>query len=92
MPVKGVGRFGNEVRVAAHVSGLPEEFLQIFLRRGNGRDAEFLHKQLKDIGGKECRECGSKQNVLNSKMQKGQQDADSLLLIPGQHHGKGEGI
>ena len=65
-----------------------QKLLQVFLRRGDGGNAEVLYEVVQHVWRDKRRKRGAEADVFNAKMQQGQQDAHRLLLIPGKHHGQ----
>ena len=62
-----------------------EKLFQIFLRCGDGSNAEILYEVVQHIGRNERRQRGTKANILDPQMQQRQQNAHCLLLIPREH-------
>ena len=65
-----------------------QKLLQVFLRRGDGGNAEVLYEVVQHVWRDERRKRGAEADVLDAQMQQRQQDAHRLLLIPGKHHGQ----
>lgn len=55
---------------------------------GDGCDGIVLHEVLQHIGRQEGRERRAEADIPDAEVQERQQDADGLLLIPRQDHGK----
>ena len=67
-----------------------EKLFQIFLRGGDGSNAEILYEVVQHIGRNERRQRGAKANILDPQIQQRQQNAHCLLLIPRKNHGQGQ--
>ena len=59
-----------------------KEQTQIVFNRGNASDAEVFNQNLGDILGQECGQGGAEVDILDTQVQKSQQDDDRLLLVP----------
>ena len=68
---------------------LKKEF-QIFFYCANSRNTKVLDQNFCHIGAEECRESGTEMDILHAKIQKRQQNDDSLLLIPRNVVGDGQ--
>ena len=67
-----------------------EKLFKIFLRGGDGSNAEILYEVVQHIGRNERRQRGTKADILDPQMQQRQQDAHCLLLIPREHQRQGQ--
>ena len=63
-----------------------QQLCQIFFRRGDLANIIVLYQNIQYIPGQKCRQCRSKQNIMDPQMQQRQKDTDCLLFIPGKHH------
>ena len=61
---------------------LIEEQRQVLVCRADAGNAEFFHQHLRHVRGQKAGERWSQMDVLDSKVQKREEDDDGLLLIP----------
>ena len=55
---------------------------QVFLRRGDGLDGEFINQNLQNWRRDECGNCWSEPHVFDAERKQGQENAHCLLFIP----------
>lgn len=67
---------------------LAHDLGEVGLGGGDGTDVVVIHQHLKDPGAHEGRERGTQVDPLDAQVEQGEQDADGLLLVPGEHHGQ----
>ena len=61
---------------------------QSLFRGGSGVKVKVFHRILRHVGGREGGQRGAEADILAAQMQRPQQDAHRLLLVPGQHQGQ----